>query len=318
MSMSRTITVVVMTYNQKKYIGQALDSILAQKGDVDFDILIHDDCSNDGTTDLIKEYQKNNPGIIRIIEEDERRFQKEGFNMMIFNHVVPSIDSKYVAYCDGDDYWCDDYKLKKQLEFMENNPDYSMCFHCAYQLKNNTDLSSKWFIGNEGDVDMSFIISETPGIKIATSSIFVKSDVFKDFPNWRKQYPVEDIPLYINTAIKGPIHRLGDVMCVYRQFSDGSWSGQNKDNSQKMIEHLEKMKTAVIRFDEQSGGQYHQLVSNQVLSFEFRIALLKKDYTTIFLKKYRHLYKKMSKKERISLKLQYKAPHLYNLFHRKK
>ena len=307
-----------MTYNQKDYISQALDSILTQKGDVDFDILIHDDCSDDGTSELIKKYQKNYPSIIRIVEEKERTFIKEGFNMMIYNHVVPLIDSKYVAYLDGDDYWCDEYKLQKQLAFMESHPDYSMCFHCAYQLKNNVDLSSKWFIADEGDVDMSFIINDNSGIKIATSSLFVKSVVFKDFPNWRKLYPVEDIPLYINAVMNGKIHRLSDLMCVYRQFSTGSWSGQNKDNNQKMIDHLGKMKTAVNYFNDQTNGVYQQLVSAQVLSFEFRIALLKKEYKTIFLKQYRHLYKRLSKKERFSLKLQYRLPHLYNLVHRKK
>lgn len=316
--MSRIITVVVMTYNQKKYISKTLDSILTQKGDIDFNIIIHDDCSNDGTSEIVKEYQKKYSDIITLVEEKERKFLKEGFNMMIFNHVVPLIDSKYVAYCDGDDYWCDEYKLKKQLDFMENNQNYSMCFHCAYQLKNNDDLSSKWFMGDEADVDMSFIISENPGIKIATSSLFVKSDVFKDFPDWRKKYPVEDIPLYINAAMNGQIHRLSDVMCVYRQFSSGSWSSQNKDDTQKMIDHLTKMMDAVRCFNEQSEGAYQQLVSKQLVSFEFRIALLKKDYKTIFLEKYKNLYRQLSKRERISLKLQYKAPRLYNLIHRKK
>ena len=316
--MSKAITVIVMTYNQKQYISKALDSILVQKGDIDFDIIIHDDCSSDGTLELIREYQKNNPNKITIIEEKERRFIEEGFNMMIYNHVVPFIDSKYVAYCDGDDYWCDDYKLQKQLAFMEAHPDYSMCFHCSYQLKNDVDLSSKWFVDDEGDIDMSFIISDVPGIKIATSSLFVRSDVFKDFPNWRKLYPVEDIPLYMNAAMNGKIHRLSDLMCVYRQFAVGSWSSQNKDNIQRTIDHLEKMKAAINCFNEQTGGVYQQLVSKQVLSFEFRIALLKKDYKTIFLKKYKHLYKRLSKKERVSLKLQYRLPHLYNLIHRKK
>ena len=103
----KEITTVVMAYNQKDYIKQTLDSILSQKTNVDFDILIHDDCSNDGTYGILLEYQSKNPKIIRIIREESRKFLVEGFNMMICNYVAPHIDSKYVAYGDGDDYWCD-------------------------------------------------------------------------------------------------------------------------------------------------------------------------------------------------------------------
>ena len=101
--------------------------VLSQKTKVDFDILIHDDHSDDGTYQIICDYQTRFPNKIKIIEEKERRFLEEGFNMMIFNHVVPFVASKYVAYLDGDDYWCNDNKLQLQYDFMVSHPDYSMC-----------------------------------------------------------------------------------------------------------------------------------------------------------------------------------------------
>ncbi len=312
------ITVVVMTYNHKDYIKQALESILSQKIRVDFDILIHDDCSDDGTYQILLDYQKRHPNKIRIIRQEERRFLIEGFNMMIFNHVVPNINSKYVAYCDGDDYWCDDLKLQKQYDFMESHPDYSMCFHCAYQLRPNNDMSSKWFIKDEGDLGLDDLINENPGIPIATSSLFVKSHIFKSFSEWRKRYPVEDLPLYMTAALEGKIHRIKDIMCVYRQFSTGSWSYQNSKNQMRLISHQEDLIKAATFFNKETDYKYQNLVTNHISGCEFRIALLKRDFRAIFSKKNKCFIKRMSRKERFSLKLQYRLPCLYNKLHKNK
>lgn len=314
----KEITVVIMTYNHRYYIKQALDSILSQKIDVDFDILIHDDCSDDGTYQILLDYQNKHPQKIRIIRQESRKFIIEGFNMMIFNHVVPYINSKYVAYCDGDDYWCDDLKLKKQFEFMKTHPEYSMCFHCAYQLRSNNDLSSKWFIKDEGDIELKDIISENSGIPIATSSIFVRSEVFKYFSDWRKAYSVEDLPLYITAALDGKIHRFSDIMCVYRQFSIGSWSSQNKSNVNRLITHQENLIKGAKLFDEQTNYKYHDLVNNHIEGCEFRLAQIKRDFKSIFSKKNKRFVKQLSRREKISLKLQYRLPSLYNLLHKKK
>lgn len=314
----KEITVVIMTFNHRDYIKQALDSILSQKIDVDFDILIHDDCSDDGTYQILLDYQNKYPKKIRIIRQESRKFIIEGFNMMIFNHVVPHINSKYVAYCDGDDYWCDDLKLKKQYEFMETHPEYSMCFHCAYQLRLNNDLSSKWFIKDEGDIELKDLISENTGIPIATSSIFVKSEVFKYFSDWRKAYSVEDLPLYMTAALEGKIHRFADIMCVYRQFSVGSWSSQNKSNVNRLIAHQENLIKGAKFFDEQTNYKHHILIIKHVEGCEFRLAQLKKDFKTIFSKKNKRFLKRLSQKEKISLILQYRLPCLYNLLHKTK
>ena len=309
-----TITVIVMTYNHKDYIKLALDSILSQKINVDFNILIHDDNSDDGTYEILLNYKKKHPNKIRIVRQESRKFITEGFNKMILNHVVPFIDSKYVAYCDGDDYWCDDLKLQKQYDFMENHSDYSMCFHCAYQLRPNNDLSSKWFIKKEGDIGLEDLINENPGVPVATSSIFLKSDVFKDFSEWRKAYPVEDLPLYMTAALSGKIRRLKDIMCVYRQFSVGSWSSQNKDNIKRLVSHQENLIRASSFFDEKTNYEFHNLVLNHIEGCEFRIAILKRDFKVIFQKKNKRFVQKLSKRERLSLKLQYRMPFLYNLF----
>ena len=305
------ITVIVMTYNHKDYIAKAVQSILNQKIDVKFNVLIHDDCSDDGAYDVLVDLQKNNKDKIKIIRQENRKFLLEGFNQMIYKYVVPNINCRFVAFCDGDDYWIDENKLKKQYDFMVNHNEYSMCFHSAYQLRQNNDLSSKLFIKPEGDIGLKDLICEDTGVCVATSSIFLKSDVFKEFPNWRLQYPVEDVPMYIHAAMKGKIHRLKDIMCVYRQFSSGSWSSQNKDNINRTINHLLKMKESVDRFDCETENKYHDLVTIQINAYNFRIALLENNFPVVFDKKYRKMFRKLALKERASLFLQYRMPSLY-------
>ena len=316
--MKHTITVIVMTYNQKDYIRESLDSILRQKTNVDFNVLIHDDCSSDGTSEIINEYKKQYLDKIKVIHQKERTFPVVGFNGMLYTYVAPIIESDYIAYCDGDDYWCDDEKLQKQYDFMSSHPEYSMCFHSAYQLRPNNDMSSKWFIAREGDIDISDLINDKPGICIATSSIFLKTNVFKDFSDWRKAYPVEDVPMYITAAMQGKIHRLKDIMCVYRQFAVGSWSAQNKGNNERIIRHMTDIKAATLLFDEQTNQKYHNLVVKQIESCDFRIAYINKDLKTIFSKANKRFVKRLKFKERFSLKLQYRAPSLYNLLKKKK
>lgn len=298
-----------MTYNQKDYIEKAIDSVLEQEIDVDFDILIHDDCSDDGTYEILLKKQKENLNKIRIIRQDSRKFLTDGFNMMIYKYVVPNINSKYIAYLDGDDYWCDKEKLKKQFFFLENNQEYSMCFNNSYQLKPNGDMTSKWFFQEEGDVDMSEIINDKPGIHIATSSIFLRSEIFKDFSDWRKAFPVEDVPMYMTAALKGKIYRMSEIMSVYRQFANGSWSSQNKENKDRIVKHLNELINSTKMFDVATNGAYHELANKQIESCEFRIAYNNKDYKTLFLKKNRRFINRFSFKERLSL-------YIKNLLHK--
>ncbi|MBQ3419624.1 MAG: glycosyltransferase [Erysipelotrichaceae bacterium] len=307
--MNNLITVIIMTYNQKDYIEKAIDSVLEQEIDVDFDILIHDDCSDDGTYEILLKKQKENLNKIRIIRQDSRKFLTDGFNMMIYKYVVPNINSKYIAYLDGDDYWCNKEKLKKQFFFLENNQEYSMCFNNSYQLKPNGDMTSKWFFQEEGDVDMSEIINDKPGIHIATSSIFLRSEIFKDFSDWRKAFPVEDVPMYMTAALKGKIYRMSEIMSVYRQFANGSWSSQNKENKDRIVKHLNELINSTKMFDVATNGAYHELVNKQIESCEFRIAYNNKDYKTLFLKKNRRFINRFSFKERLSL-------YIKNLLHK--
>lgn len=121
------VSICCITYNHEKYIEDALNSFLMQKTDFPLEVIIHDDASSDSTADIIRGYEEKYPEIIRPIYQTENQKSKLGSGMNpTFNY--PRAKGKYIALCEGDDYWTDPLKLQKQVEFMEKNPDVNICF----------------------------------------------------------------------------------------------------------------------------------------------------------------------------------------------
>lgn len=120
------VSVRCITYNHAKYIGQALDGFLMQKTTFPFEIIVHDDASTDGTEQIIRAYAEQFPRLIKPIYEEENLYSKQGG--AITKIVNAQIKGKYIAACEGDDYWIDPYKLQKQVDFLERNPEYEMCY----------------------------------------------------------------------------------------------------------------------------------------------------------------------------------------------
>ena len=121
------VSISCITYNHARYIRQCLDGFLKQKTNFRFEILIHDDCSTDGTTEIIKEYEQKYPGIVRPLYEEKNQYSLgKPIGTQVWN--LPRAKGKYIAMCEGDDYWIDPYKLQKQVDFLESHPDYGMCY----------------------------------------------------------------------------------------------------------------------------------------------------------------------------------------------
>jgi glycosyltransferase involved in cell wall biosynthesis len=125
-----------------------------QKTDFPIEILIHDDCSTDGTTEIIREYEAKYPDLIFPLYEEENQYQ-QGKAAEIDFYNYRRARGKYIAYCEGDDYWTDPLKLQKQVDFMEANPEYSVCFHDfqVYDVRNAKWSKPLYNQGNSLQVD---------------------------------------------------------------------------------------------------------------------------------------------------------------------
>ena len=130
------VSVICITYNHEKYIRDALEGFVNQKTNFDYEVIIHDDASTDRTATIIREYQKKYPDIIKPILQNENQYSK-GIPI-IHTYIEPVIRGEYLAFCEGDDYWCDEMKLQRQIDFLDKHHDYVACVHNTEFYNHNT------------------------------------------------------------------------------------------------------------------------------------------------------------------------------------
>lgn len=217
------VSILCITYNHKDYIKQCLDSFVMQKTNFKFMAYVGDDCSIDGTTEIIKEYEQKYPHIIKGIYHAKNTGGGDNF----FD-VTKACKSKYVAWCEGDDYWIDEYKLQKQVDFLETHPDYTICFHPVKVVYEGFDFKradeifpTKEMIKNETSFDLLLRVNF-----ISTNSVMCRWK-FND-KNIEEYFPKDILPgdwyLHLLHAKCGKIKMLTDVMSVYRRNPSGIWS----------------------------------------------------------------------------------------------
>lgn len=256
MSNNVQVSIICTAYNHEKYIRQCLDGFVMQK-DVTFEIIIHDDASTDKTAEIIREYEKKYPDIFKPIYQTENQYSKH--IDLIKEHMIPLVTGKYVALCESDDYWTDPYKLKKQFDALESNPDCVMSAHKVNVIKE--DGAEIGYTCPREDIQTSvlplgYICTNYPNAKyIHTSSFFLKADNYKDFrlnpPRFRKVAPVGDIPTLLYFTSLGKAYYLNETMSHYRFMSLGSWSFRNQNDAEKEKRHREiniKMKNMFVEY----------------------------------------------------------------------
>ncbi len=252
------VSICSITYNHAAFIRQCLDSFLMQQCNFPIEIIINDDCSTDGTTEIIREYAEKYPDKIFPIFHEENLYS-QGVRGMFQKFVFPKARGKYIALCEGDDYWTDPLKLQKQVDFLESHPDYSMCCH-ATTIKTPTSEYVKTHNPCE-DCDLSTKdILLKGGDYITTASICFRSALLNGFSAFSDGCPVGDYPLQIWCAMLGNVMHLRNVMSVYNYGHEGSWS-----KSHCYIDVVKKMIQWIVTVRNVHNGNYRDYF-NKVLA----------------------------------------------------
>ena len=223
------VSVFCLTYNHAPYIRQCLDGFLMQRTSFDYEVIINDDASTDGTTEIIKEYENKYPEIIIPIYHEENLYSK-GERGFWNKYCLPRAQGKYIALCEGDDYWTDPYKLQKQVDFLEEHPEYSMCFHNAVVFNDEHDRKNLRFnnLSHSQIVSLKMI---TDNWIIPTASIVFRKNCYRQ-PEWASKIYSGDMLLALMCYSVGKLYYLNEVMSFYRKnLKGGSMSACLNNNS---------------------------------------------------------------------------------------
>lgn len=226
------VSILSITYNQVKYVKEMLDGFLNQETDFGFEILIHDDASTDGTIDILREYEAKN-SCVHIFTEKSNRFS-EGINY-INEFLLPNAKGKYIAICEGDDYWCARDKLQKQVDYMESHPSCSLCTHSAYVISGNDGLLLGTMGAGSADRSLNALDLAKEWHFPTASFLFKRSDALSYAEKWSFKTPVGDFPRAFYLATVGDVFFLAEEMSVYRFGTPGSWTSLNKEDERRLI-----------------------------------------------------------------------------------
>lgn len=225
-----TVCIHCMTYNHEKYLADALDGFVMQKTNFPFVAVVIDDFSNDGTADILRKYEAKYPDIIKAVYLQENYYSQHKPKKPFLEPY--DSQSKYIALCEGDDYWTDPLKLQKQVDYLENHPDYSMCFHAAkIQCEDNNIVHSLHSIECEVVENREYESTElfehwiVPTASIIYHSTLNLKTIHADW------LVAGDINLVLRCAHIGKVFGMKDIMSVYRVQPYGlTQSTKNKEN----------------------------------------------------------------------------------------
>ena len=234
------VSISCITYNHAPFIRQCLDGFMMQQTDFAFEVLIHDDASTDGTTEIIKEYEAKYPDVFKPIYEEENQWVKGRRGSAVFN--FPRAKGKYIALCEGDDYWTDPLKLQKQVDFLNAHNNFTMCFTNAIQHYED---------GHQEDTKFAEILDrEYSGVElfvnwiVPTATLVVRSEVVRSNlyikATQNPYFIFGDILVILAAATHGKVWGFSNPTCVYRRLSTGALATTDRTYSGKLayIRHV--------------------------------------------------------------------------------
>ncbi|MDR1154290.1 MAG: glycosyltransferase [Bacteroidales bacterium] len=206
------VSICCLTYNHGRFISRCLDGFLMQKTSFAFEALIHDDASTDNNADIIRAYEAKYPDIIKPVYQTENRYSR-GLAISEF-FIYPRVQGKYMALCEGDDYWTDPNKLQRQVDFLEANPQYCACAHQCMSIYDYRDSDPKPFNTKIKD---SFDLNDLlDGCVFQTATIMFRTSLIGELEKMPNEVFSGDRGLFFLCTVHSPVKFFPEPMSVYR------------------------------------------------------------------------------------------------------
>ncbi len=278
------VTVKCTVFNHEPYIRQCLDGFVMQKVNFKFEVLVHDDASTDSSKAIIEEYAERYPSIIKPMYETNNQYQIGGFYQII-QLMNKHIQGKYIAICEGDDFWIDPFKLQKQVDYMESHPKCGLVYSKMNELHQATgDIS----LGRAHQASFEDIITSLN--PIVTPTVLIRKNIYDEFyenVNINRSWKMADYPLWLYISHQTDIKCLDDVTTTYRCLEN---SASHSTNIRKMVSFTYSGYDISVFFSKYFGREdllprinrhfqnslfklsidYHQNISFEILKFAIR------------------------------------------------
>lgn len=266
------VSVLCATYNHEEFIKDAVEGILSQKTNFNFELIIHDDASTDNTTEIIKKYAKKYPEIIRVIIQEENQFQRRHIYP---DFLFPNVKGKYIAFCEGDDYWSDENKLQRQVDFLELHQEYSMCMHNAVKLNYETGEEKLLdTFPEDGTYSQEQQILAGLGTDFPPFASYVfRADLIKEIPDFFLAASVLDYPIRQYLANQGKIYYFKKPMSVYRVATSQSYMKKISTNQIFYNKYTLGMICFFEKFNQYTEYKFNNIIERKLVSDYFGFCL---------------------------------------------
>lgn len=258
------VSVLMVTFNHEQFIAQAIESVLMQEANFDYELIIGEDCSTDDTRMIVMDYQRRFPDRIRLLLHDRNLGMLRNFEK-----TYAACTGRYSALLDGDDHWISPHKLQRQVDFLETHPDFTICFHAADVIRDGRTIPAGWpppetkdISGLEDIVESNFIPS---------CSVMYRMGPVPRFPDWMFSLGMGDWPLHVLYAQHGKIGYIRESMAVYREHRGGTWSARGRTGNH------ERVIKAYTCIDEQLQHRYADRIRPMISLHYYELAWLYKE-----------------------------------------
>lgn len=234
----KVVSIICLTFNHEKYIEKTIQSFIDQQTNFDFEIIIHDDASTDQTPAILKFFQAKYPGKIHLIIQKENQYSKFGF-ASVLKTALDAATGQYLAFCEGDDYWCDNSKLQLQVDVL-NETNAGLCFHPAAELRDAGITNPNLELYESKLYSCSELIRKDFHF-VQTSSIVFSRDALDNLSyDIISRSPVADVIIRLAATIDKGAVCVPVIASIYRVMSEGSWTS-SMQNEDKFLNYIKSM-----------------------------------------------------------------------------
>lgn len=315
------VSICCLAYNQEQYIEKTLEGFVTQKTNFPFEVLVHDDASKDRTSEIIMEYASKYPFIKPIIQK-ENQYSKNVSVQKTFNY--PRALGKYIAYCEGDDYWNDSNKLQKQVDILEKDESLSICLHKTLKITKEGNSMNEYFppfeMSSQTFTLEDYLRSELKegNWTYQLSSFMIRKDVIDLLVSgnvlFTKAFNVGDFPLIVLALTEGNGYYIDEEMSHYRVMAGGVMTKlKNAKNVDFKVNVTNTFINGYKLIDEYTEYKYHEIIDHAIKRCEFSNNITLENFKVLTTSKYKLIYEEISTAKKIAIQIGKISPKLLSI-----